>query len=69
MPSLELSQEFELRQMTCWEFKWKSNRTSYNRYLTTILHAGLTHLTLSLQWQLILTNWYSEGENEILKLI
>ena len=23
MSSLELSQEFELRQMTCWEFKWK----------------------------------------------
>ena len=23
MSSLELSHEFELRQMTCWEFKWK----------------------------------------------
>lgn len=23
MSSLELSKEFELRQMTCWEFKWK----------------------------------------------
>jgi transposase-like protein len=23
MSSLELSNEFELRQMTCWEFKWK----------------------------------------------
>ncbi|GHT20697.1 hypothetical protein AGMMS4957_08310 [Bacteroidia bacterium] len=23
MSSLELSQEFELRQKTCWEFKWK----------------------------------------------
>lgn len=23
MSSLELSQEYELRQMTCWEFKWK----------------------------------------------
>jgi hypothetical protein len=23
MSSLELSREFELRQMTCWEFKWK----------------------------------------------
>ena len=23
MSSLELSKEFELRQKTCWEFKWK----------------------------------------------
>ena len=23
MSSLELSHEFELRQPTCWEFKWK----------------------------------------------
>ena len=41
MSSLELSHEFELRQKTCWEFKWKLQQAmeSSLRYpLTGIVH-------------------------------
>ena len=30
MSSLELSNEFELRQKTCWEFKWKIQQAMQN---------------------------------------
>ncbi len=42
MSSLELSEEFELRQKTCWEFKWKLQQAmaSSKRYpLTGEVHA------------------------------
>jgi len=38
---LELSQEYELRQMTCWEFKWKiqqAMRSSLQYPLTGLIH-------------------------------
>lgn len=41
MSSLELSHEFELRQMTCWEFKWKiqqAMRSSMRYPLTGTVH-------------------------------
>ncbi|GHV70590.1 hypothetical protein FACS189420_2310 [Bacteroidia bacterium] len=31
MSSLELSEEFELRQKTCWEFKWKIQQAMASR--------------------------------------
>ena len=41
MSSLELSHEFDLRQMTCWEFKWKiqqAMRSSRQHPLTETVH-------------------------------
>lgn len=41
MSSLELSHEFELRQMTCWQFKWKiqqAMRSSREYPLTGTVH-------------------------------
>lgn len=41
MSSLELSEEFELRQKTCWEFKWKvqqAMRSSLRSPLKGIIH-------------------------------
>jgi hypothetical protein len=41
MSSLELSHEFELRQKTCWEFKWKiqqAMRSSGQYPLTGVVH-------------------------------
>jgi len=41
MSSLELSNEFEQRQKTCWEFKWKVQQTmqsSFNYPLTGEVH-------------------------------
>lgn len=41
MSSLELGQEFELRQKTCWEFKWKVQQamaSSLKQPLTGIVH-------------------------------
>jgi hypothetical protein len=41
MSSLELSHEFDLRQMTCWEFKWKirqAMRSSRQHPLTGTVH-------------------------------
>lgn len=41
MSSLELSKEFELRQKTCWEFKWKiqqAMRSSKQHLLTGEVH-------------------------------
>ena len=41
MSSLELSHEFELRQMTCWEFKWKiqqAMRSSKQHPLSGMVH-------------------------------
>lgn len=41
MSSLELSHEFELRQKTCWEFKWKiqqAMRSSKQHPLTGMVH-------------------------------
>jgi len=32
MSSLELSHEFELRQKTCWEFKWKTQQAMQSSY-------------------------------------
>jgi hypothetical protein len=42
MSSLELSQEFELRQKTCWEFKWKIQQAmqSSKKHLIN----GLVHI-------------------------
>lgn len=41
MSSLELSHEFDLRQMTCWEFKWKAQQamsSSMRHPLTGTVH-------------------------------
>lgn len=41
MSSVELSHEFELRQKTCWEFKWKLQQamaSSLNKPLTGTVH-------------------------------
>lgn len=41
MSSLELSEEYELRQKTCWEFKWKiqqAMKSSGNYPLTGEVH-------------------------------
>jgi hypothetical protein len=41
MSSLEISREFELRQKTCWEFKWKiqqAMQSSLNHPLEGIIH-------------------------------
>ncbi|MCK9641551.1 MAG: IS1595 family transposase [Prolixibacteraceae bacterium] len=42
MSSLELSQEFELRQMTCWEFKWKIQQAMQSSKLHPI--NGIVHV-------------------------
>jgi hypothetical protein len=42
MSSLELSQEFELRQMTCWEFKWKIQQAMQSSKLQPI--NGIVHV-------------------------
>ena len=42
MSSLELSHEFEMRQTTCWEFKWKlqqAMQSSFSFPLTGTVHA------------------------------
>lgn len=41
MSSTELSEEYEIRQKTCWEFKWKiqqAMKSSHNYPLTGIVH-------------------------------
>ena len=42
MSSLELSQEFELRQKTCWEFKWKIQQAMQSSKLHPI--TGIVHV-------------------------
>ena len=42
MSSLELSQEFELRQKTCWEFKWKIQQAMQSSKQHPI--SGLVHV-------------------------
>lgn len=42
MSTLELSQEFELRQKTCWEFKWKIQQTMRSSKLHPI--NGIVHI-------------------------
>jgi len=42
MSSLELSQEFELRQKTCWEFKWKIQQAMQSSKMHPI--SGLVHV-------------------------
>ena len=42
MSSLELSQEFELRQKTCWEFKWKIQQAMASSKLHPI--SGIVHV-------------------------
>jgi len=42
MSSLELSQEFELRQKTCWEFKWKIQQAMQSSKLNPI--SGIVHV-------------------------
>ena len=42
MSSLELSREFELRQKTCWEFKWKIQQAMQSSKLHTI--SGIVHV-------------------------
>jgi transposase-like protein len=42
MSSLELSQEFELRQKTCWEFKWKIQQAMQSSKLHPI--SGIVHV-------------------------
>ncbi|ASB47756.1 IS1595 family transposase [Alkalitalea saponilacus] len=42
MSSLELSQEFELRQKTCWEFKWKIQQAMQSSKQHTI--NGIAHV-------------------------
>ena len=42
MSSLELSQEFELRQKTCWEFKWKIQQAMQSSKRHPI--SGLVHV-------------------------
>jgi hypothetical protein len=39
---MELSQEFELRQMTCWEFKWKIQQAMQSSKLHPI--NGIVHV-------------------------
>jgi predicted nucleic-acid-binding Zn-ribbon protein len=42
MSTLELSQEFELRQKTCWEFKWKIQQAMASSKLQPI--SGIVHV-------------------------
>jgi DNA-directed RNA polymerase subunit RPC12/RpoP len=42
MSTLELSQEFELRQKTCWEFKWKIQQAMASSKLHPI--SGIVHV-------------------------
>jgi len=42
MSTLELSQEFELRQKTCWEFKWKIQQAMISSKLHPI--SGIVHV-------------------------
>ncbi len=42
MSSLELSREFELRQKTCWEFKWKIQQAMHSSKLHLI--KGIVHI-------------------------
>lgn len=42
MSSLELSREFELRQKTCWEFKWKIQQAMGSSKLHPI--NGIVHV-------------------------
>ena len=42
MSTLELSQEFELRQKTCWEFKWKIQQAMTSSKLHPI--SGIVHV-------------------------
>ena len=42
MSTLELSQEFELRQKTCWEFKWKIQQAMASSRLHPI--SGIVHV-------------------------
>jgi hypothetical protein len=42
MSSLELSREFELRQKTCWEFKWKIQQAMQSSKLYPI--SGMVHV-------------------------
>ncbi len=42
MSTLELSQEFELRQKTCWEFKWKIQQAMQSSKLHPI--SGIVHI-------------------------
>ena len=42
MSTLELSQEFELRQKTCWEFKWKIQQAMASSKLHLI--SGIVHV-------------------------
>ena len=42
MSTLELSQEFELRQKTCWEFKWKIQQAMQSSKLNPI--SGIVHV-------------------------
>lgn len=42
MSTLELSQEFELRQNTCWEFKWKIQQAMASSKLHLI--SGIVHV-------------------------
>lgn len=42
MSSLELSREFELRQKTCWEFKWKIQQAMQSSKLHPI--SGIVHV-------------------------
>ena len=42
MSTLELSQEFELRQKTCWEFKWKIQQAMVSSKLHPI--SGIVHV-------------------------
>ena len=42
MSTLELSQEFELRQKTCWEFKWKIQQAMESSKLNPI--SGIVHV-------------------------
>lgn len=47
MSSIELAEEFEIRQKTCWEFKWKiqqAMKSSHNYPLTGIVHVDEFYL-------------------------
>lgn len=52
MSSLELSQEFELRQKTCWEFKWKIQKAIQSNKQHII--SGIVHVD----------EFYIRGEEE-----
>lgn len=52
MSSLELAQEFEMRQKTCWEFKWKIQQAMQSSKMHPI--SGLVHVD----------EFYISGEEE-----